>query len=34
MLSRDFERPQFSKNDESKNRNTFRREIFNLIGTK
>ena len=33
MLSRDFARPQFIKNNESKNDNTFRCEIFNLVGT-
>ena len=33
MLSRDFARPQFTKTNESKNGNTFRCEIFNLIGT-
>ena len=34
MLSRDFARPQVTKNNESKNGNTFRCEIFNLIGTR
>ena len=34
MLSRDFARPQFTSNDESKNGNTFRCETFNLIGTR
>ena len=34
MLSRDLARPQFTKNNESKNGNTFRCEIINLIGTR
>ena len=34
MLPRDFARPQFTKNNESKNGNTFHCEIFNLIGTR
>ena len=34
MLSRDFAPPQFTKNNESKNGNTFRCEIFDLIGTR
>ena len=31
MLSRDFARPQLTKNNESKNGNTFRFELFKLI---
>ena len=34
MLSPDFARPQFTKINESKNGNSFRCEIFNLIDTK
>ena len=34
MLSRDFARPQVTKNNESKNGNTFRCELFNLIDTR
>ena len=34
MLSRDFARSQVTENNESKNGNTFRCELFNLIGTR